>query len=201
MQNQENDGKNNASNILLKRMDLGLPDPEFNETIAKFTKAIEQDPQDASSYLCRGMAYSKVVIYGKLIQAFNKGIDELDAENANVNDNQHTAQLLDSYCDKAIQDFIKTIELDPVNPIAYELRGRMHLHKGQYDAAIADCTKAIELDAKNLEAYEGRAMAHFRNNHLEEAWSDVEACQRRNRDVNPEFLAALYKASEEPDGR
>jgi tetratricopeptide (TPR) repeat protein len=201
MQNIKNDNKNNTSNIQLKRLDLQLHVDSYTKNIADLTETIKQDSEDVEANFCRGMVHSNMVIYGELILAYNKDIDALDAENAIDHDYKDMVQLLDGYCDAAIQDLTKAIELGLVGAVAYELRGKMYLQKGNCDKAIADYTEALGLDAKNVEAYEGRAMAHFRKNHLEEAWSDVEACQRRNGDVDPAFLAALYKASEKPDGR
>jgi tetratricopeptide (TPR) repeat protein len=158
MQHQKIDSKNDASNIQIKRLHLPLPGPRSNKAIAKLSKTIKQAPEDAKAYFCRGMAYSNMVDYGKLVQAFNEDLDKLDAENAIANDYKNTVQLLYDYCDAAIQDFTKAIELGFVDATVYECRGNMHLQKGKCDKAMAYYTKAAELGSGYTDAYEDPAL-------------------------------------------
>ena len=44
--------------------------------------------------------------------------------------------------------------------MAYTLRGRAYLNKGQYDQAIADFSKALELDPNDAEAYTLRGLIY-----------------------------------------
>jgi hypothetical protein len=159
MQHQKNDSKNDASNIQIKRLHLPLPGFRSNKAIAKLSKTIKQDPEDAKAYFRRGLAYSNMVDYGKLVQAFNEDLDKLDAENAIANDYKDMVQLLYGYCDAAIHDFSKAIELGLVDATVYEHRGSMHLQKSQCDKAMAYYTTAAELGLGCIGDYKGPAPA------------------------------------------
>ncbi|MDP6526980.1 MAG: hypothetical protein QGH15_22575 [Kiritimatiellia bacterium] len=158
MQHQKNDSKNDASNIQIKRLHLPLPGFRSNKAIAKLSKTIKQDPEDAKAYFRRGLAYSNMVDYGKLVQAFNEDLDKLDAENAIANDYKDMVQLLYGYCDAAIHDFTKAIELGLVDATIYECRGSMHLQKSTCDKAMAYYTNAAELGSGYIDAYEDPAL-------------------------------------------
>ena len=47
---------------------------------------------------------------------------------------------------KALQDYNKAIELDPIDSLAYNYRGNLYNSTGQSDKALLDYNKAIELD-------------------------------------------------------
>jgi tetratricopeptide (TPR) repeat protein len=155
MQNQKTDSKNNANNIQIERLDLRLPGSKSDEAIANLSETIDQNPKDAKAYFRRGMVYSNLVNYGKLILAFNEGLDELDAENAIAHDYKDTVQLLEGYCDAALRDFTKAIQLGLVDAAVYECRGNMHLQKGKCDKAMAYYAQAAELGSGYIDAYEG----------------------------------------------
>ncbi|MFC2066753.1 tetratricopeptide repeat protein [Chloroflexota bacterium] len=62
--------------------------------------------------------------------------------------------------DEAIEEYTKSIELDPKLALAYVNRAKAYNEKGQYDLAIVDCNKAIELDPKLDVAYGNRGIAY-----------------------------------------
>jgi tetratricopeptide (TPR) repeat protein len=199
MKNKIINSINNTSNTEFEGLDLHPHRYESDMAIADLSDTIEQDPEDAQAYFCRGMAYAHRFEDDKLTQAFKEGLDELGTDDAIARDNQRTAHLLDGYCDQVIEDITKAIELGIVCSAVYEILGKMHWHKGNYDKAVAGYTKAVELDPENAEAYEGRALTHFESHHLEEAWDDVKTCQKLNWKVDPEFLIALQIATAEAE--
>ena len=153
MKNRKNDSKNDAITVQIERLHLPLPGPRSNKAIAKLSKTIKQDPEDAKAYFSRGMAYSNMVDYGKLVQAFNESLDKLNVENAIANDYKDTVQLLYGYCDAAIHDFTKAIELGFVDATVYEHRSSMHLQKSKCDKAMAYYTNPAELGFGYIGAY------------------------------------------------
>ena len=62
--------------------------------------------------------------------------------------------------DRAIDDFSRTISIDPKNSVAYYKRGDTYAKKGQYDRAIDDFSSAIFIDPKNTDAYFMRGVAY-----------------------------------------
>jgi tetratricopeptide (TPR) repeat protein len=50
--------------------------------------------------------------------------------------------------DRAVEDYSKTIGLEPENAAAYDKRGRAYARKGDYTRPLADETKSSELAAQ-----------------------------------------------------
>ncbi|MGB2862817.1 MAG: tetratricopeptide repeat protein, partial [Sedimentisphaerales bacterium] len=67
----------------------------------------------------------------------------------------HTGQY-----DRAISEFTKAINSDPMSPEPYYNRGLAYYHKGEYDRAIEDCNKVLEINARHAEAYNNRGNAY-----------------------------------------
>ena len=59
--------------------------------------------------------------------------------------------------DGAIDDYTKTIEIDPRHANAYNNRGNARQAKGDLDGTIADWTKAIEINPLNADPYDALA--------------------------------------------
>jgi tetratricopeptide (TPR) repeat protein len=74
--------------------------------------------------------------------------------------------------DKAIDNFTKTIEINPNDADAYYNRGIAYGKKGEFDKAIVDFTKAIEINPKYADAYNNRGMAYRKKGELDKAIAD-----------------------------
>ncbi len=59
----------------------------------------------------------------------------------------------------AIQDYTKSIELDPKFPNPYYNRGNVKVDLQDYHGGIQDYTKAIDLDPRYKQAYHNRGIA------------------------------------------
>lgn len=57
---------------------------------------------------------------------------------------------------EAIEEFNRSIELDPNNPIPYYMRGYVYARLAMYREAILDFNKAIELDPDDSDAFYNR---------------------------------------------
>lgn len=73
---------------------------------------------------------------------------------------------------KALADFSKAIELDPLSVDAYLFRADCHL--GRTEPALKDYDKVLELDPLNVSAYEGRAFEYDLARRYDEAVADYE---------------------------
>jgi tetratricopeptide (TPR) repeat protein len=62
--------------------------------------------------------------------------------------------------DRAIADYTKAIEANPIYADAFTGRGIVYQSKGDNDRAIADYTKAIEINPRYANAYVGRGMVY-----------------------------------------
>jgi tetratricopeptide (TPR) repeat protein len=61
---------------------------------------------------------------------------------------------------RAIADYNKVIEIDPMNAPVYINRANAYLNKREYHLAIADYSRAIEINPKQTTAYLGRGIGY-----------------------------------------
>lgn len=74
--------------------------------------------------------------------------------------------------DTAIEDYDKSIQIDPNYASAYGNRGAAYGSKGQYDRAIEDYNKMIELDSNNAIPYGLRGNAYRSKEQYDRAIED-----------------------------
>ena len=63
--------------------------------------------------------------------------------------------------DRAIANYDKAIEINPIFVAAYNNRGNAYSKKGQHDQAISDYTKAIEISPRLVDAYSNRGFVYL----------------------------------------
>jgi tetratricopeptide (TPR) repeat protein len=68
-------------------------------------------------------------------------------------------RMLITIYERAIEDYNKTIELDPNYAEAYNNRGNAYSGLKEYERAIEDYNKTIELDPNYAKAYTNRELA------------------------------------------
>jgi protein O-mannosyl-transferase len=73
---------------------------------------------------------------------------------------------------EAIDDFNKSIELDPDNALAHNLRGMVFMTESRNKEAISDFNKSIELDPDNAPTYVNRGWVFMNEERNTEAISD-----------------------------
>jgi tetratricopeptide (TPR) repeat protein len=125
-------------------------DPDLDKQMDKFNVLIERNPEDATYYYGRALAYFEKGQYDKAMVDLNKVI-ELSPEYAPAYNMRGRAYYDKGEYDKAISDCNKAIEIekDPKYIAAYYYnRGFSYYSTGEYDKAIDDYTKAIEMDSK-----------------------------------------------------
>lgn len=118
---------------------------DYDTAIRDFTRAIEIDPNNATTFYNRGLAYVEKKDYVAAIRDFTKAI-KLNPNNAFAFNNRGNAYASNKDYDAAIRDYNKAIELVPNFAMAFNNRGLAHRHNKNYDAAIQDYTEAIKLD-------------------------------------------------------
>ncbi len=128
--------------------------------IQHLNKAIELDPGNLQLYVFRGIHLFHT-------QQYNKAIKDIEKTNESLPKNPEDyamdywmlGECYVGICDfdKAIYNFSKSIEFDPILSYPFSGHGYAYLKKGQLESAISDFNKAIELDSKNDRAYYYRA--------------------------------------------
>ena len=132
---------------------------QINMAIEHYSHAIELNPNNASTYNNRGVAYGKKGDYdraiGDYIQAIQLKPDFVEAY----------CNLGGVYCnkddfDRAIEECNKAIDLNPNFADAYNSRGTVYYKKGDIDRAIIDFNMAMRLNPNHAGAYNNRGLAY-----------------------------------------
>ncbi len=146
---------------------------EFDLAITNFTKAIEQNANDAYAYNNRGLAYGRrAEVYG-------------DAE-----DRDRAEKDMDS----AIKDYDEAITLNADFHDAYNNRGAAYLFKDEFDRAIEDCNKAVTLNADFHDVYYNRGTAYLFKDEFNRAIEDYDEAITLNADFHDAYYnrATVY---------
>lgn len=103
--------------------------------IAKFSKAIECNPNLSAAYFRRSISYSKIGQYSLAMADEDKTI-QLDPEHAIAYCNRGVSHMLNKNYDAAITDFTRSIELNADLDVAYYERGWARYLKAKYDTGF-----------------------------------------------------------------
>ena len=139
---------------------------QVDMAIEHYSHAIKLNPNNATSYNNRGVAYSDKNEIDRAIDDYTQAI-QLDTDCAMAYYNRGNAYRNKDDFSCAIEDFTKAIELNPDYTEAYNNRGLAHSKTGNLNRAIADFTKAIELRPNDAEAYGNRGLAHSKTGNLD----------------------------------
>lgn len=85
---------------------------------------------------------------------------------------QGTILYHDARYDKAIEDFSRALELDPLSIEAHIGRSKTYPHLDEWDKALTDCTWVIETGTRAPTPYYIRALIHINNKNYNEAVDD-----------------------------
>ncbi len=85
---------------------------DIDRAIADYTKDIESNPNDATAYTNRGVAYGRKGAFDRAIADFTKAI-ALDPNDATAYTSRGSAYYEKAEFDRAVADFNKAIEINP----------------------------------------------------------------------------------------
>lgn len=98
--------------------------------------------------------------------------DEADYKQADALIKSGEAYLERKEYEKAIADYSKAVELQPLYGGAYYRRGKAYAKKKDYDKAIADYSNAVVLDNRNGDSYVQRGHAYLVQKQYDKAIAD-----------------------------
>jgi tetratricopeptide (TPR) repeat protein len=122
-----------------------------------FTQALRLDPQNASAYYNRGLAWKALKDYAKAIADLDEAI-RLNPRDAEAWNNRGLARFHSRDYKKALRDFDEAIRLDGTKPGPFSNRGTTHLELKELRLALKDFDEAIRLNPEYAKAYFNRAM-------------------------------------------
>jgi tetratricopeptide (TPR) repeat protein len=110
---------------------------QFDQTISKWTKALEIDPEDADAYYNRGLTYNVMGEWDQAISDFTKSL-EIRPGNADALFNRGIAYEEKGQWWQAISDYNETLEAEPEDAAAWYRKGGALRNAGKdYDAMKA----------------------------------------------------------------
>ena len=127
--------------------------------VEECNRALNLNPQMASAYHIRGVAYANDGETDSAIKDFNRAL-ELIPRAIGALCNRGIAYNKKGDYDRAVEDFDRAIELNPNFAPAYSGRGGSYISKCDYDRAIEDFNRAIELDSNYAPAHAGLGISY-----------------------------------------
>jgi tetratricopeptide (TPR) repeat protein len=132
----------------------------YTFAIEAFSKSIKLNPHEASTYYCRGGAYSKLGNFNKAIEDYNKIIQLYPQLAFGFNKRGIAYDKLGKH-QHAIEDYSEAIRLKPHYADAYYNRALAYSKCDQYQLSIEGFNKAICLKPDYADAYRYRGAVYF----------------------------------------
>jgi tetratricopeptide (TPR) repeat protein len=151
--NPLDDPDSDAYKALVACVDIILRDPDGE--IAKCTENIRLHPDDAMTYICRGLVYESMNNFDMAIADYSAAI-RLGPDKV-LYYSRGDMYLRNGDLDKAIVDYTEAIRLNANFAEAYLNRGLAYEKNGDTDSAIADYTEALRIDPNREDAQKALA--------------------------------------------
>ena len=146
----------------IQRGETNFNSENYKAAINAFTKAINIDPNSASSYNWRALSYYRlddVVNLDAAIKDFTKAII-LDPKESVYYFNRGDSHYQSGNFKDAIDDFERAINLDPNDDDYYNMRALSYYMTEDFNAALKDFTNAINLNPNEGAYYSNRGDSH-----------------------------------------
>lgn len=143
---------------------------EHAKAIPHYSKAIELKPENASYYVARATALSRIKKFEEASKDFSEAI-RLEPTNARAYENRGVLKADQGLWTEAIEDYTKSIELDQKNANTFVSRGAAYSFLEKHTEAIADYQKSVTLDPKNAQAYYNMGVSEFKLERYNQACS------------------------------
>jgi Tfp pilus assembly protein PilF len=159
--------------VLVERGHLMESRGRFREAIDAYTKALAKQPNKATTYYDRGVAYGRLNQWKDAADDYSRAIQH-DPAMARAYNNRATAYAEQRDYQRAIADFSKAISLDPGGALTYRNRGLAYHDFGQLNQAIEDYTVAIRLEPTAFEGPFERGNAYLDSGDYKKAVADFD---------------------------
>ncbi|MDP3010497.1 MAG: tetratricopeptide repeat protein [Methylococcales bacterium] len=162
-------------------LELGFEPIDYELSLANYTKVIESDPNNATSYFSRANFYNTQKEYDLALVDFTKAI-ELNPNYAFAYCNRGICHYKQENYKLALDDFTKAIELAPDFNVPYSYRANYYYKQENYKLALDDYTKLINFAPNDdSNAYYSRAKCYIKQENYQLALDDftkaIEICE------------------------
>ncbi len=126
-----------------------LVNGKLDESIEKFTRAISEGERTEVSYLSRGVAYLRNHDEKRAINDFTV-VEEMNDGNVRAHFYKGIALMTKKAFNEAIEEFDRTIELNPEHGAAFFARGSVYAQLGNNELATKNIKTAITFSETNV---------------------------------------------------
>ena len=148
----------------------GVLQNDQQSQIQDYTQAIRINPEYASAYYNRGLAFRKM---NRLDDALADYTAALRIEQKHdIYNNRGVAYERKGETEKALADYASAIRIKPDYAMAYYNRGNIYSDQGKSDLALQDYANALRFNPKYLDAYFNRGLLHKKMGRSEQAIAD-----------------------------
>ncbi len=129
----------------------------LEEGLERFSKAVTNDPKDASCWFARAKIFFHRRELDKAIADLDRGL-MLSRDNSEAYTTRGFAWKAKGDDGRAMTDLSRAIELDPLNALAWRIRGATWASKADYPKALADYSESIRIDPDNPDSLNHRVV-------------------------------------------
>jgi Flp pilus assembly protein TadD len=183
-----------AADNPMEQGNAALAKGDYARAIALLTAAIEKEPDNATAYATRGMAYYSKQDYDRAIADYSEVI-RLKPTLGRAYAARAVAYKEKAEFDKAIADFEEAIRLTPQEVELREGLASAHFGRARRSTdrnkKVSDYNEAIRLRPAFVEAWVNRGLAHERGGDYEKALTDYSEAVR----LDPTGIGGLNAAA------
>ncbi len=169
---------------------------KFDKSLEAYSKAIEYNPSNASTYLNRAITLSMMGQYAQSIPDYDKSL-ELDSSVALTYKNRAYTFMQLGQHDKSISDYDKALAMYSYDTLSYLNRGISKFNAKKFPEAIADFNTFIAMKPNNAQAYYNVSLAYKNIGQYTEALRNAQMAQKLGQQVSPEYIDELMVKSKQ----
>lgn len=147
-----------------------------NAALERFTKLIQQSPEDPLLHRARGLVYAQLDEFDASLEDMNESL-RLDSSAWYLHNGRGNVRLWQGEFEAAIDDFTNAIGLHP-NTISFNNRGHARLDHDDFRGAIQDFDACLRFDPEYTFAYEGRGEAWRKLGDYHQALADFDKARQ-----------------------
>ncbi|TAL62406.1 MAG: tetratricopeptide repeat protein [Bacteroidetes bacterium] len=163
---------------------------KFDKSLEAYSKAIEYNPNNSSTYLNRAITFSMMGQFQQSMPDFDKAI-ELDPDIALTYKNRAYTLLQLGQFDKSISDYDRAIKLYSYDTLSYLNRGISKFNAKKFPEAIADFNTFIGMSPNNAQAYYNLSISYKNIEKYPEALQNALKAKQLGQQISPEYINEL----------
>ncbi len=158
----------------------GVLQNDRDRQIDDYTQAIRINPNYASAYYNRGLAFRQQNRLDDAIADYSAAL-RIEQKH-DIYNNRGVAHEKKGDIEKALQDYGSALRLKPDYATAFYNRGNIYSDQGKNDLALQDYANAIRFDSKYADAYFNRGLLLKKMGRKDQAIADFRAVLRLDPD-------------------